>query len=233
MSRKLLIHLCVLVALLCLATVVWIQTGENAGKPVDPDEEVEMVENPLTGELVPADGMNDTGLAEGAKVLVRGIIFLAVGIYAAFMFITYVLPNLVHRATQEMYGSGEEVETDPMHDARALFAQGDYEGAIGAYHVVAKSHPDDRFPWLEMAKIHNDNLEDPDAAIAVLKEGLESQEWTVNNAAFFLFRIAELYEKEKEDRDTTVQLLHQIVELFPETRHSANATHRLREMGAM
>lgn len=233
MSRKLLIHLCVLVALLCLAAVVWIQTGEPAGDAVDPNEEVEWVENELTGELVRADGMNDTGLAEGAKVLIRGLVFLVAGLYGAFLFITYALPNLVHRATQEMYGSGAEVETDPMHDARALFAQGDYEGAIKSYHEVALSHPDDRFPWVEMAKIHNDNLEDPDAAIAVLKEGLESQEWTVNNAAFFLFRIAELYEKEKKDADTTIQLLHQIVELFPETRHSANATHRLREMGAM
>jgi tetratricopeptide (TPR) repeat protein len=230
MSRKLLIHLCVFVALVCLTAVVWIQTGEQAPTPQDP-EEVEMTEN-LMGDLVPVEP-EASGLADGARILIRGLVFLLLGLYGAFMFITFALPNLVHRATQEMYGSGAEVETDPMHDARALFAQGDYHGAIRAYHEVATSHPDDRFPWVEMAKIHNDNLEDPDAAIAVLKEGLESQEWTVNNAAFFLFRIAELYEKEKEDSETTVQLLQQIVQLFPETRHSANATHRLREMGAM
>lgn len=229
MSRKVIIHLCVFVALLCLAAVVWIQTGEKDSKLVDPNK-VEMKEN-LMGEWVPVNSKPEGGLADGAKVLVRGLIFLAVGLYSAFMFIAFVLPALVHRATQEMYGSGAEVETDPMHDARALFAQGDYEGAINAYHEVAKNQPDDRFPWVEMAKIQNDNLEDPDAAIATLREGLESQEWTVNNAAFFLFRIAEMYEKEKEDTMTTVQILQQIVELFPETRHSANATHRLREMG--
>ena len=55
----------------------------------------------------------------------------------------------------------------------------------------------------------------------------------MNNAAFYLFRIAGIYEEEKEDMDSTVQLLQQIVELFPETRHSANATHRLRELGAI
>lgn len=231
MSRKVIIHLCVFIALLCLAAVIWIQTGEQSAKPVDPDK-VEYKEN-LMGDLVPVNSREEGGLADGAKVLVRGLVFLVIGLYSAFMFIAFVLPNLVHRATQEMYGSGAEVETDPMHDARALFAQGDYEGAVKAYHEVAKSTPDDRFPWVEMAKIQNDNLEDPDAAIATLREGLESQEWTVNNAAFFLFRIAELYEKEKEDPMTTVQLLQQIVELFPETRHSANATHRLREMGAV
>ncbi len=72
-----------------------------------------------------------------------------------------------------------------------------------------------------------------DAAIVTLREGLESQEWSVNNAAFFLFRMAELYEKQKEDMMTSIQLLQQIVELFPETRHSANATHRLRDLGAI
>lgn len=232
MSRKVIIHLCIFVALLCLAAVLWIQTGEKADAVPDDPTQIEMKEN-LMGELVPVNVGTKGGLADGAKVLIRGMIFLVVGLYGAFMFIAFVLPALVHRATQEMYGSGAEVETDPMHDARALFAQGDYEGAIKSYHEVAKEHPDDRFPWLEMAKIYNDNLEDPDAAIEALKEGLESQEWTVNNAAFFLFRIAELYEKEKDDTMTTVQLLQQIVELFPETRHSANATHRLREMGAM
>ena len=125
------------------------------------------------------------------------------------------------------------MEDDPLHDARALFAQGDYEGAITVYREVAKESADDRFPWVEISKIQNDNLEDPDGAIETLREGLESQEWSVNNAAFFLFRIAELYEKQKEDMMTAIQLLQQVVELFPETRHSANATHRLRELGAM
>jgi tetratricopeptide (TPR) repeat protein len=166
-------------------------------------------------------------------VLIRLAVCLVVGIYSGAMFLAYGLPAIVQRATTEMYGSGEEVENDPMHDARSLVAQGDYAGAIEAYRAVAAEHPDDRFPWIEMSKIQNTNLEDPDAAIATLKEGLEAHEWTVNNAAFFLFRIAGIYEEEKEDMDSTVQLLQQIVELFPETRHSANATHRLRDLGAI
>ena len=232
MNRKLLIHLCILTALLCLTAYVWIQTAPVPDAPVPEGEEVEMVEN-LMGELVPVEGAQESGLGDAGRVLIRLAVCLLVGIYSGAMFLAYGLPAIVQRATVEMYGSGEEVETDPMHDARNLVAQGDYAGAIEAYRTVAAEHPDDRFPWVEMAKIQNSNLEDPDAAIATLKEGLEAHEWTVNNAAFFLFRIAGLYEEEKEDMDTTVQLLQQIVELFPETRHSANATHRLRELGAI
>ena len=228
MSRKAIIHLCVFVALVCVTAIVWIQTGHE---PVtEGDGEVEYREN-IYGDLVPVE--EEEGFGDAARVLTRGVLFLVLGIYAAAMFLTYVLPNIVNRATREMYGSGAEVEDDPLHDARALFAQGDYHGAIEIYRQVAKETPDDRFPWVEIAKIQNTNLDDPDAAIETLREGLESKEWSVNNAAFFMFRIAELFEKEKEDVMTSVQLLQQVVELFPETRHSANATHRLRELGAV
>lgn len=231
MNRKAIIHLCIFTALACLTVIIWIQTAEEPEVPVN-EEEVELVEN-LMGEWVPADQEEESGLGGSGRMLIRGFMFLTVGLYGAAMFIVYGLPNLVHRATHEMYGSGAEVEDDPLHDARAMFAQGDYEGAIGVYRTVAESTPDDRFPWVEIAKIQNDNLEDTDAAIATLREGLESHEWSVNNAAFFMFRMAELYEKEKEDMMTSIQLLQQVVELFPDTRHSANATHRLREFGAI
>ena len=92
---------------------------------------------------------------------------------------------------------------------------------------------ENRFPWVEIAKIQHDNLEDPDAAIATLRDALESHEWKVNDAAFFMFRLAELYEEDKAELTQSIGILHQVVSLFPETRHSANATHRLRELGAI
>ena len=106
-------------------------------------------------------------------------------------------------------------------------------GAIDAYREVATEQPDNRFPWLEISKIQHDNLEDPDAAIKTLREALESSDWRVNDAAFFMFRIAEMYEVDKKDQAQAVAILQQVVETFPETRHSANATHRLRELGAV
>ncbi|MDE0826677.1 MAG: tetratricopeptide repeat protein [Akkermansiaceae bacterium] len=230
MTQKGITHLCIFIALACLGTIVWLQTAEKPVLPVD--EKVEMKEN-LFGELVPVNQKEPEGLGVAGQILIRGIVFLVIGLYAAAMFIGYVLPKVVNRATREMYGSGAEEENDPFHDARVLFAKGDYVGAIEVYRDAAKKTPDDRFPWVEISKIQNANLEDPEAAIVTLREGLESQEWSVNNAAFFLFRIAELYEKGMEDVMTAIQLLEQVVQLFPETRHAANATHRLRELGVV
>ena len=86
---------------------------------------------------------------------------------------------------------------------------------------------------LKIAKIQHDNLEDPEASIATLREALESHEWPINDAAYFMGRLAEIYNEDLVDQESCVAILEQMIELFPETRHSANATHRLREMGAL
>jgi hypothetical protein len=88
-----------------------------------------------------------------------------------------------------------------------------------------------RLPWVEIAKIHRDNLENPVAAIATLREALESHEWEVNDAAYFMFRIAELYDEDLANRETAIEILQQVCSELPETRHSANARHKLHEWG--
>ena len=237
MDRKFIINLCILVALMCVAGLIMIGMGTQPETPT-PEEfdqarlEDRIIVNELTGEEAIEDWA-PKGVTSGGKILVGIVMILVVATYAAILFGVYVLPNVVHRFTHMFYGSAEEMEADPMHDARAFVAQGDYEGAIAAYRAVTLAQPENRFPWVEIAKIQHDNLEDPDASIETLRTALESHEWRVNDTAFFMFRLAELYEEVKDDKPQSVSILEQVVELFPETRHSANATHRLRELGAI
>ena len=237
MDRKFIINLCILVALICVGWLIMIGLGPIKQEiPTEKELEIarqegRIVEDNYGEERI--EGWKPHGVSQGAKILVGIVLILVVATYSAIIFGVFMLPNLVHRFTHMFYGSAEEVETDPMHDARALFAQGDFENAIEAYRGVAAEQPEDRFPWVEISKIQHHNLENPDAAITTLREALESFEWRVNDAAFFMFRLAELYEVDKEDKPRSVSILEQVVELFPETRHSANATHRLRELGAI
>lgn len=156
--------------------------------------------------------------------------FLSAGVVGIF-FVFQVLPSIAHRFTHAVYDSAEMVEADPMHDARAFVAQGDYEHAIEAFKQAAEVDSMNRLPWVEIAKIQRDNLEDPVAAVATLREALESHEWQMNDAAYFMFRLAELYDQDLENRDTAVELLKQVCEQLPETRHAANARHKLHEWG--
>jgi tetratricopeptide (TPR) repeat protein len=156
--------------------------------------------------------------------------FLTAGLVGTVVVID-VLPMLAHKATHSVYDSGEQVEEDAMHTARSKVAQGDYVGAIESFREAAKADPLNRMPWVEIAKIQRENLEDPNAAIQTIRHALESQEWEINNAAYFLFRLAELYDEDAGDRLSATTMLQQVIDQFPETRHSANARHKLHEWG--
>lgn len=151
---------------------------------------------------------------------------------AGTAFVVHVLPLLVQRATHAVYDSGEMVEKDAMHDARSLLAQGAYEESIAAFRTAAAAEPGNRLPWVEMAKIHKDHLHQPEAAVQTLREALEQHEWQVNDAAYLLFRLAELYDECLGDRASAIAIMQQVVDQCAGTRHSANARHKLAEWHA-
>jgi len=169
---------------------------------------------------------------EGERTL-NGVLLavLSAGLIGTF-FVLQILPAFVQRATHAVYDSGEMVEKDVMHDARSLLAQGEYEGAIAAFRTAADLEPTNRLPWVEIAKIYKDHLEQPAAAVETLRLALENHEWPVNDAAYLLFRLAELYDECLADRNSAVAIMQQVIDQFPSTRHSANARHKLGEWGS-
>jgi tetratricopeptide (TPR) repeat protein len=189
---------------------------KNTGE--DLDEEINALENKIEGR-------------ESEKTF-SGILlaFLTAGL-VGIVFVIHVLPAIAQRFTHAVYDSAEMVEKDPMHDARAKVAQGDWEGAVEAFRAAAAAEPLNRLPWVEIAKIQVDHLEDPAAAVATLRAAIEGQEWEENDAAYLMFRLAEIYDKELNDRTSAATTLQQVMEQFPETRHSANARHKLHEWG--
>ncbi|MBB5352733.1 tetratricopeptide (TPR) repeat protein [Haloferula luteola] len=142
-----------------------------------------------------------------------------------------LLPLLAHKFTHAVYDSGEEVEEDPMHDAHAKLAQGDFDGAIAAFRDAAAMDPMNRLPYVEIAKVQREQLKQPHAAVETLREAIEGQEWQENDAAFLMFRLAEVYDEDLAERMAAVGLMQQVIEQFPESRHSANARHKLHEWG--
>lgn len=231
MNKKLLIHLCVLLVLICITFIAY-----NNAKAPDKDEKKEMTDE----EYYEDEYVDDYAIANnyGAEEDNTADVMMAVALpglltvgYIGFLVMAYVLPNFVDKMSEEMYGSTAEVEDDPLHDARAAVAQGDYPEAIRCYRQAFQENPDGRFPMVEIAKIQRDNLSSPAVAVETLREALESKEWRENDAAFFMFRIADIYEKDLENHEGSVGILKQVIETLPDTRHSANATHKLRDMG--
>ncbi len=204
----------------------------NKGREIDKlNESIRLVEDAGDPDGKLAEMKSDASSLEGEKTF-SGILltFLSAGL-AGIVFVIYLLPFFAQRVTHAVYDSAEMIEKDVMHDARVRVAQGDYHGAIEAFRQAAKAEPLNRLPWVEIAKIQKDNLEDPHAAIATIRYALESQAWEISDAAYFLFRLAELYDEVLGDRESAAAIMRQVVQEFPRTRHSANALTKLHEWG--
>jgi tetratricopeptide (TPR) repeat protein len=221
--------MCILLALMVGGS--WL-VFSSKGRQMDKlQEEIIKVEEAGDPDSKLAGMESDLRSLEGERTF-SGILltFLGAGL-AGILFVVYLLPFFAQRATHAIYDSAEMIEKDVMHDARVLVAQGDYHGAIEAFKEAAKMDPLNRLPWVEIAKIQKDNLEDPHAAIETIRYALESQEWEINDAAYFLFRLAELYDEILGDRESAASIMRQVIENFPRTRHSANAQTKLYEWG--
>ncbi|MGL4401004.1 MAG: tetratricopeptide repeat protein [Luteolibacter sp.] len=218
-----------LVVLAALVAGSWMMYSNTTKEMAALTAKIDQLENTGTAEEEVAKLETDLNSMEGEKTF-NGILltFLSAGLVGIF-FVVYLLPFFAERATHSVYDSAEMVEKDVMHDARSLMAQGDYEGAIAAFKQAAAADPLNRLPWVEIAKIQKTNLEDSAAAIATIRHALESQAWEVNDAAYFLFRLAELYDEVEGNRGSAVAIMNQVIEQFPETRHSANARNKLHE----
>lgn len=222
-------HLLILV-LLVLSLFFW-KSFSDGGKDLEKlRERLEEVDD-LGDPKDEADSIEEEiNSAEGQRIFM-GLLLTIGSAGAAGVFVwVYVLPFLAQRATGGIFEGGPGFEEeDPMRDAHACLAQGDYDGAIVAFRKVANEDPTNRLPWVEMAKVYRTHLEDPAGAATVLRDALEAHAWEEDDACFLLFRLSEIYHEDMDDRETCRAIMQQVIDTFPETRHSANATHKLHE----
>lgn len=170
---------------------------------------------------------NSTAWQENPMYPFMAIIVLAIG--GGLFFVTIVLPRIGDAVGTVMYSSGEEVTIDDSMKAAAKVAAGDYEGAIAEYKKAMAEKPDDIHPVSEIAKLMSEKLHQSDQALLFLQGNLEGKNWSEDNAAFLMFRMADIYTHSKAFEDAK-NILEQVSGNFPGTRHSANARHKIGEL---
>jgi len=156
---------------------------------------------------------------------------IVAGIFVGLIGVFYVLPAMSHKAAQSMMGdSNQKPDQDILHQARALVAQGDYEAAIVAYRKATIKDPTNRLAWTDMAKLYAEKLEQPQLAASCLREAYDEHEWQEEDATFLLFRLSEWQIDECDDSKAGIATLQEVINTFPDTRHSANAMQQLRQL---
>jgi len=168
-------------------------------------------------------GGDSTGIVVGFASIIG--VALVIGAVVAFM----VLPSLGEAVGNFFFNPGGEIEKSPYSPALAKIAVGDYEGAIREYHAILKENPEDMHAVSEIVHIYCDKLGDHDTAEKFLTDALQS-EWPADQGAFIASKLVDVYWNHKRDAESARHVLNQIAESMPDTRHSANAVHRLNEI---
>ncbi len=158
---------------------------------------------------------------------------ILLGLGGGLLMVKFVIPWFGDALGEAMFSSGEKVEQDEMTKAAACIAQGDYPGAIEHYEKMLEEKPDDPFPIAEIAKVYAERLRDPQQALQILSAHLQSKDWPADDAAFLMFRIADVHLVHRHDLEAARDLLEQVIGNFPNTRHSANAHHKISEIEQM
>lgn len=229
MSKKGIFH-CLVLAALCIYTfIAWsgVQRDEKSAKEAA-EEAAENGHPDPWAEVRMGETRQDA--AEG--IVKVGIPLLVTVIYGGILAVLYVLPVMVDKVSEELMGSTAEVDDDPLDEAREAVAAEDYPEAIAVYRKFWLENPGERRPLIEIAKIQREFLESPAAAVNTLKEGLDEHDWSEDDAAFLMFRIAEICEEDLDDKAQVVEVMKRAVKELDGSRHAGNAVHKLRELEA-
>lgn len=140
-----------------------------------------------------------------------------------------IVPLIGEQIGRFFYNPSETVERDPHAMAVAKIAQGDYAGAIAEYQGMVNKNPSDTLALSEMAKIYCDHLEEPQTAAELLEAAVQ-RDLAPADAGFLMSRLVDVYWDHMQDAIRARQLLIHIAETMPNTKFSANAVHRLREI---
>lgn len=156
-----------------------------------------------------------------------GVIFvgLAVGAIVALS----LIPMIGEYVGSFFFNPDQEIEKDPHSGAVAKIAAGDYEGAIEEYRKVFEANPSDTMALSEIAHFYCDKLANPDAAAEELEQALQ-REWPAEESAFLCNRLVDVYWTYLHDGARARALLVQVAETLPDTKHAANALHRVRDI---
>ena len=225
MSKKVIVQLAILGVLILYTMLAWTSSKRDqreAEKAAEEDQEEEYITGISPEDEQTADSMMQVGVP-----------LMITMIYGGVLAVIYVLPMFVDKVSEELMGSSEEVGEDPLAEAKAAVADEDYPEAIRIYREIWKEDSSSRFRMVEIARLQRDKLGSPAVAVMTLGEALDAHEWEEEDAAFLIFRMIEIYGEDLNDEENVVKLLKRALEDLPGTRHAANASHQLRELGAL
>ena len=166
---------------------------------------------------------------DGTRVVMLFAGMLLVALAAGGVFVISFLPDIGDGIGNFFFNPNEQIEKSPHADALAAVARGDYRKAVTEYEKAFVRDESDTMAVGEITHLYCDKLHEPDNAARYLEKMLD-RDWPPEDAAFLSSRLVDVYWNHQHDAQAARSLLLQIMEMLPDTKHAANAQHRLHEI---
>lgn len=180
--------------------------------------------NPVVG-----IGASGAGVVKGrGKAQAFYLAGFVLGMLGLAGMVAWDLSQFVARKTAHGLGVDlSPIEGDPEYDAaEEAWASGDYLGAITLLRDFLKRHPNQQHAALRIAEIYEKDLGNHLAAALeledVLQKRLPREKW-----GWTAVHLANLYSGRLNQPDKALEVLHRIVDGYPETAAARKARHRL------
>lgn len=173
--------------------------------------------------------IRDSENPDNSTLMVLFVAIIGIAIALGIILAIAVIPSIGETVGNFFFNPNQQIEKNPHSSAMAKIAQGDYEGAIEEYKKNLAEDPEDMHALSEIIHMYCDKLHDHDAAERFLEDALQ-HEWPADQGAFIASRLVDVYWNHKHDATRARHVLQQITETMQNTRHAANAAHRLLEI---
>jgi tetratricopeptide (TPR) repeat protein len=174
------------------------------------------------------DAYNAEAVDPTRVVVLFGEVIL-VGLATGIVFVTTFMPAVAEWVGNFFFNPDEEIENATHGKALAACARGDYATAIREYEKAWKKDPSDTDALQEISQLYCEKLNNPESAVKVLEAAL-ARGSTDEMAAMINALLAEVYWRHLHNVARAREILHQIIDAMPHSKHSMNAERRLQEM---
>lgn len=179
--------------------------------------------------FIEASKLSQAETPDPSKVAIVFISIVFVVLAIGAMFALWLAPALGEKVGSFFFSPSEKAEKDIRTDAIAAVNRGDWQEAVNEFKKVLEKEPTDSVSINDIVHLYTDKLEDPQGAVAFLQGQLEHT-WPPEHTVFLGSRLVEVYWGQLQDATRAREILLQIIEMMPGTRHAANAQHKLKEI---
>ncbi len=176
-------------------------------------------------------GLRAMMLSDSSLAILYPFIGLLIGAAVVFFLVVLISEAGGKMGSTLHNPSGRTTPHRPEYSqAQALAVRGAYPEAVDAYELLVLEHPKDSEPYIQLARLHRDRLDDLERAVRWFRRALRDSEISSGQEILVLREIVEIYTHRLGEPARAGPYLARIAEKYPETPDGQWAERELDEL---